>query len=263
MRLQLFLFLLPPFFAFAQSTSSAQVSTFELESPQLGTTKKIWVWLPEDYAASDKKLPVLYMHDAQNLFDAKTSFVGEWNVDETLDELQAQVIVVGIEHGNDKRLNELTPFAHQKYGGGQADTYLDFIVSTLKPVIDKRYRTLKAAGDTAIMGSSLGGLVSFYAVLKYPEVFGKAGVFSPSFWFSDEIYTYAETVKSLKGKHFYFLCGTKEDETMVADMQKMTRIAEAKGAQTTEVIIPGGEHNEKLWRENFKSAYHWLFLRKQ
>ena len=72
------------------------------------------------------------MHDAQNLFDAKTSFAGEWNVDETLDSLNAEVIVVGIEHGNEKRLDELTPFKNEKYGGGNGDKYLDFIVTTLK-----------------------------------------------------------------------------------------------------------------------------------
>ena len=99
------------------------------------------------------------MHDAQNLFDAKTSFAGEWNVDKTLDSLKAQVIVIGIEHGNEKRGDELTPFPNKKQGGGKADDYLDFIVNTLKPYVDKNYRTKTNASNTVIFGSSLGGLV--------------------------------------------------------------------------------------------------------
>ena len=132
---------------FAQeTTASAQVSTFELEAPQLKTTKKIWVYLPKNYKTSEKKYPVIYMHDAQNLFDKNTSFAGEWNVDETLDSLKTQAIVIGIENGNEKRLDELTPFPNEKYGGGKADDYLDFIVNTLKPYVDKNYRTKQSAG---------------------------------------------------------------------------------------------------------------------
>ena len=110
------------------------------------------------------------MHDGQNLFDATTSYVGEWNVDETLDSINAQVIVIGIEHGGEKRIEELTPTKHEKYGGGNANNYLDFIVTTLKPFVDKSYRTKPNTKNTAIFGSSLGGLVSFYAALKYPTI---------------------------------------------------------------------------------------------
>lgn len=157
------------------------------------------------------------MHDAQNLFDSKTSYAGEWNVDEKLDSINAQIIVVGIEHGNDKRMEELTPFKNEKYGGGNADAYLQFIVKTLKPEIDRTYRTKTKTKNknTIIMGSSLGGLVSFYAVLKYPEIFGKAAVFSPSFWFSNKIYAFANENKKLKTKIF-FMCGDNESEDMVS-----------------------------------------------
>jgi len=152
-----------------ESTASRQVSTFTIDAPQLQSTKKIWVYLPKNYEATAKEYPVIYMHDAQNLFDSKTSFVGEWNIDESLDSLNAQVIVIGIEHGNDKRIDELTPYKNAKYGGGNADAYVDFIVKTLKPEVDKKYRTKTNPKNTAIMGSSLGGLVSYYAALKYPK----------------------------------------------------------------------------------------------
>lgn len=244
-----------------ESSASKNVSTFTIEAPQLKTTKKIWIYLPEDYSATAKKYSVIYMHDAQNLFDSKTAYSGEWIVDEKLDSLKAPVIVVGIEHGNDKRIDELTPFKNEKYGGGNADNYLDFIVKTLKPYIDKNYRTKPKVKNTIIMGSSLGGLVSYYAILKYPETFGKAGVFSPSFWFSNDIYTLTEKAPKIKTK-IYFLCGDKESDDMVKDMTKMERLLDTKRCYclhlTKSKIVKGGEHNEKLWRDGFVKAVLWL-----
>lgn len=244
-----------------ESTLSKNVSTFMIDAPQLKTKKKIWLYLPEDYKSSNKKYPVIYMHDAQNLFDKKTSFVGEWNVDETLDSLKAKVIVVGIEHGNEKRLDELTPFPNEKYGGGNGDAYLGFIVKTLKPHIDSNYRTKTKAKNTIIFGSSLGGLISYYAVLKYPQVFGKAGVFSPSFWFWDKIYEMTEKSDKIKAK-IYFLCGDKESDEMVAEVKKMETLLDRNRCYCLHlnktVIVKNGEHNEKLWRENFKEALKWL-----
>lgn len=203
------------------------------------------------------------MHDAQNLFDAKTSFSGEWNIDEKLDSLKANVIVVGIEHGNEKRLEELTPFKNEKHGGGKADAYLDFIVKTLKPEIDKKYRTKTGAKHTTIMGSSLGGLTSFYAVLKYPEVFGKAGVFSPAFWINRQgITELLEKTDKLKAK-IYFLCGDNEgDDDMIRDLNKIEYLVNTKRCAckmlNKKVIVKGGQHNEKLWRDGFVNAYLWL-----
>jgi len=246
-----------------ESTASKQVSTFTVEAPQLKTTRKIWLYLPKNYSTSTKKYPVLYMHDAQNLFDAKTSFAGEWNIDEKLDSLNAQVIVVGIENGGEHRLPELTPYKNAKYGGGQATKYLDFIVNTLKPEIDKKYRTKSNAKNTMIMGSSLGGLTSFYALLKYPTVFGKAGVFSPAFWINrDSIVGLAQDTKKLKSQ-IYFLCGDNEgDEDVIRDLNKIEYIVNTKRCQcemlNKKVIVKGGQHNEKLWRDSFVKAYLWL-----
>lgn len=247
------------------STASSQVSKFTIEAVQLNTSKKIWLYLPKDYNVNiKKKYPVIYMHDAQNLFDATTSYVGEWNVDETLDSIAAQVIIVGIEHGGEKRMDELTPFKNEKYGGGNADSYLDFIIKTLKPHIDKNYRTKTNASNTALFGSSLGGLVSFYGALKHPKVFGKVGCFSPSFWFNrKEVFHMMEETKTYKTKIF-FLCGDKEgDDDMVNDLNAMELLVNTKRCEckklNKKVIVKDGKHNEKLWRENFKKAYLWLF----
>jgi alpha-glucosidase len=245
-----------------KSTASKNVNTFEIFLPNLNVIKKIWVYLPTNYASTNKRYPVIYMHDAQNLFDNKTSYAGEWEVDETLNELNAQLIVIGIEHGNETRLDELTPFKNEKYGGGNGDNYLKFIAETLKPKVDSIYRTKKNAKNTAIFGSSLGGLISFYGVLKYPGVFGKAGVFSPSFWYSDEIYSFMKNSEKIKARIF-FLCGDKESDDMVSDLKKMETLLDRYRCACLKlnktVIIKDGEHNEKLWRENFGEAVKWLF----
>lgn len=248
----------------AQSTATANVTTVLLQSPQLKCERKIWVYLPENYAQTQKKYPVIYMHDGQNLFDAKTAFAGEWNVDETLNNLKANAIVIGIENGGEKRLEELTPYKNEKYGGGKADLYLDFIINTVKPYVDKKYRTKLGAKNTCIWGSSLGGLISLYAAIKHPEVFGKVGCFSPAFWINrNDFFALLDQTKKLNTK-IYFLCGDNEgDEDMVKDLNtveyKIDTIRCHCKMLNKKVIVPNGQHNEKLWREGFKNAYLWLF----
>ena len=257
------LFLIPIMIWSQNSTASKSVSSFMIDAPQLNTSKKIWVYLPVGYASNSKKYAVVYMHDGQNLFDAKTSYVGEWNVDEKLDSLKAKVIVIGIEHGGDKRMEELTPFKNEKYGGGNADAYLDFIVNSLKPYVDKNYRTKTDANHTNIFGSSLGGLVSFYALLKYPQVFSRAGVFSPSFWFNrTEIMKLMKETPNFKSK-IYFLCGDNEgDPDMIADLNIMEHEINTKRCSclklNKKIVVKGGQHNEKLWRDGFVKAFLWL-----
>jgi predicted alpha/beta superfamily hydrolase len=239
-----------------ESTASKQVSTFTIESPQLKTSKKVWVYLPQNYYTTTKKFPVIYLNDAQNLFDAKTSFSGEWNIDETLDSLKAEVIIVGIEHGNDKRIDELTPYPNEKYGGGKANEYLDFIVNQVKPHVEKNFRIKSSPKYTTVGGSSLGGLFSLYALQKHPEVFQKGIIFSPAFWINPEMFPLIEK-SNLKAKMF-FLCGDKESADMVSDMQKMIAMLPENCTITSE-IIKDGQHNEKLWREAFAKAYLWLY----
>lgn len=254
----------------AQSTASKQVSTFILDSPQLDTQKTIWVYLPKGYNDTNSSYPVIYMHDAQNLFDAKTSYVGEWKIDEYLDALETNPsIIVGIEHGNEKRIDELTPFTNEKYGGGKADAYLNFIIETLKPVVDSKYRTLATKEYTTIWGSSLGGLISLYAVVKYPETFGKAGVFSPAIWINkDELFRFITSSNIYSNKKFYFLVGSEEGKsmdsgsTMVTDQHEIVKLLKEKGVNNDHIInrvIPDGHHNETLWSTYFPDAYQWLY----
>ena len=245
---------------------NVQILSEAFEIPQLNRKRKIWVYLPPDYDDSQENYPVLYMHDAQNLFDTKTSYAGEWNVDETLNSLFYEtgfkMIVVGIENAGDKRMNEYSPWTNAQYGEAEGEAYVNFIVNNLKPYVDKTFRTLSDDENTAIMGSSMGGLISFYATLKYPEVFGKAGIYSPSFWYSNNSYELANQQGSLSDTKMYFLAGDNESETMVANMDKMTNLMVASGFESENIkkkVVVGGQHNEKLWRDNFEETIIWLF----
>jgi len=245
-------------------TASANVHIISenFDIPQLGRQRRIWIYLPADYATSRKKYPVIYMHDGQNLFDEYTSGYGEWGIDEIMDKLPAtdESIIVGIDHGGDYRITEYDPY-DSKYGKGRGDDYVDFLVSTLKPYIDKNYRTKKDVKHTTIAGSSMGGLISIYAILKFPNVFGNAGVFSPAFWIAPDIYQFAQQKSLPANARIYFVCGDIEDKTMVSDMKKMVDILQAKGideANVPTVIMQGEKHNEKQLNKDFPAFYSWL-----
>lgn len=245
-------------------TASAQVHVIseKFDIPQLGKQRRVWIYLPKGYEKSKKNYPVIYMHDGQNLFDGYTSGYGEWSVDEFLDSLKAgqqQFIVVGIDHGGETRMVEYSPY-ESKYGKPLGAQYVDFLVETLKPYIDSHYHTLTDARHTTVAGSSMGGLISMYAELKYPKVFGNAGVFSPAFWINPPIYDYAKA-HAAQAKRFYFVCGDQEGDTMDADMLKMADISRNAGLSsknTPTTVIKGAKHNEAQWRGAFPAFYEWL-----
>jgi predicted alpha/beta superfamily hydrolase len=206
------------------------------------------------------------MHDGQNLFDASTSFSGEWEVDETLNNLFASgdegVIIVGLENGGATRTEEYTPWSNEKYGGGRGGDYINFLVTKVKPYIDSNYRTKSDRNHTGIMGSSLGGLISLYAAIKYQDVFGKAGVFSPSLWFSEDIYSHVENIGKKNDMKIYLLGGELESETLIKEMDKMVGILHKIGFKDTEIKMisrADGDHNEAFWAREFSDCYSWLF----
>ncbi|MDY7394456.1 alpha/beta hydrolase-fold protein [Aureibaculum sp. 2210JD6-5] len=250
------------------STASENVKLFykAMHIPQLKRKRRIWVYLPPDYETSKEKYPVLYMQDGQNLFDAATAFAGEWAVDETMNRLAKEknlkMIVVGIDNGSKHRMDEYSPWKNKIYGGGKGDAYIKFIVETLKPKIDSSFRTKPQSKHTAIMGSSMGGLISYYGALKYPKTFGKVGVFSPSFWFSDKVIDF--TKKQSKGTKVkaYFLMGSEEGNSAIEAMEKVVTTLKKSGYKKKNFIkkiVLGGKHNEALWRNEFEEAILWLF----
>lgn len=251
-----------------QHTASRNVQVIDTAFfiPQLNRYRRVWIYLPADYSVSKSKYPVLYMHDGQNIFDEYTSAYGEWGVDEALDSLKAgapQAIVVGIDHGGDKRMNEYAPYDMERFGKGEGEAYVNFLVKNLKPFIDRHYRTKKDRSHTFIAGSSMGGLISFYAMVKYPKVFGGAGVFSPAFWVNPQIRELdRKKLKKVKGR-IYFLAGLQEGDGMVSDMLMVfDRMRHFSKARMITVVRSGGRHNEATWRKEFPLFYNWLLLRK-
>ncbi len=250
------------------STAAENVSIIDdsFYMPQLDRNRRIWIYLPPDYNSYGKRYPVIYMHDGQNLFDAQTSFAGEWEIDETLDNIFSPStpvpIVVGVDNGSSHRIDEYTPWVNQQYGGGDGELYVDFIVETLKPFIDANYRTIPDRQSTAIMGSSLGGLISHYGSLKFQDIFSMVGIFSPSYWWSDSIWAFTSTTGKQQEMRFYQMCGDQESASTVPNMNLMDIYLQNAGFSTNELylkVVAGGQHNEQLWRDEFGEAYLWLF----
>ena len=222
--------------------------------------------MPENY--TKYRYPVLYMQDGQNVFDDATSYAGEWGVDEFLDSTRERPgIVVAIDNGINKRLNEYCPYdftltgiaASYSSNKGEGSMYIDFLVKTLKPFIDKKYNTLKDKKNTFIAGSSMGGLISMYAVLKYPKVFGGAGVFSPAFWVGPKIFNDIKSKGNKVDSKIYFYAGKRESESMVPDMLKaFDGMAAVSRSKMMTLIRDEGKHNEPAWRKEFPLFYQWL-----
>lgn len=250
----------------------------ELYSPQLHKRREILVYLPPSYPAANRRYPVVYMHDGQNLFDDSTSFAGEWGVDETLDDLSQEgieAIVVGIPNLGSERAKEYSPFVDRRHGGGLGDLYVDFIADTVKPLIDSTFRTRTARTHTAILGSSMGGLISLYAFYKRPETFGLVGAMSPSFWFAGgAILSYIRGARPNPGR-VYLDVGEKEspsaarrwwqipllDHLRKNDCAKVVSLLGRKGCDEEHlrfVVDPVGEHNEAAWRRRLPDALRFL-----
>jgi len=230
--------------------------------PQLNSTVRIWIYLPPGYSKSTARYPVIYAQDGQNLFDNYTAPFGEWGLDESLDSLSKNLginyIVVGIDSGPE-RLREYNPYDNDKYGSGLGEQYVSFLIETLKPYIDEHYRTRPDPQHSIIMGSSMGGLISYYAALTHPEVFGKAGVFSPSFWIAPEMVPLTDSLSVGLRTRFFFYAGKKEGEDMVKDMENISdRLARNAKSLAYMVVDENGSHNETAWKKWFPEFIRWI-----
>lgn len=248
------------------AAENVQVLPVSFWMDELDRERQVRLYLPPNYANSDKHYPVLYMHDGQNLFDDATSYAGEWGVDESLNQLAKtqglELIVVGIDNGGDKRMNELSPWINKRFGEAEGKGYMGFITEVVKPYIDTNFRTKSQREHTAIMGSSMGGLISHYAIHAYPEVFSKAGIFSPSYWYSQEVFAYTKANRAASDARLYVMLGSEEGDGMVADTVKMQRQLKEHGNPRENTLfktVQGGQHNEAFWRQEFPEAIQWLF----
>ena len=246
--------------AFATKAENVVVIDEQFYIPQLNRTRRIWLYLPAGYYYSVKRYPVIYMHDGQNLFDQATAFGDEWAVDKTLNSMLAETIIVGID-SSEHRITEYNFYDHPEHGQGQGIQYINFIAETLKPFIDANYRTKPERGSTVIAGSSMGGLISLYGAIHFPQVFGCAGVFSPSLWLTTEhINDLLDTAAQNKlQQRIYFYGGAKEGSNMLAYIRQAATGLRSFSNYTVHITVDlEGEHSEYHWRKVFPEFYRWL-----
>jgi predicted alpha/beta superfamily hydrolase len=238
-------------------------------SPELGNVRDVQVYLPPSYQWSGRHYPVIYMQDGQNLFDPTTSFSGEWRVDDTLERLGpegVEAIVVAVPNMGKQRIDEYSPFRDPLKGGGRGDAYVDFLVRTLKPEVDRRFRTRHERTHTGIMGSSMGGLVSLYAFLREPGVFGFAGAMSPSIWFAHgAIFGYVASRQGWTGR-IYLDIGTREGRPSIRNARLLARLLRRTASRPRLGVMyvegRGAAHNESAWADRFERAVRFLLPRR-
>jgi predicted alpha/beta superfamily hydrolase len=238
-------------------------------SPQLRNRRTVDVYLPWSYP-SGVRYPVIYMHDGQNLSDPSTAFAGTWELGATIERLAErglEAIVVGI-HNTEQRLAEYSPFPDRRHGGGDADRYLDFVATTLKPRIDRMFRTREGRDETMTIGSSMGGLVSLYAYFRFPSVFGRAGVMSPSLWYGQgAVFDFIAEARTPRGR-LYLDVGAQEGAGTLKDARRLGRLLVRKGfrrrpraaAALRYVEDPLGRHHEASWARRLEGAFEFLLV---
>ncbi len=243
----------------------------EVYSPELDNKRSVIVYLPPGYDNSKETYPVLYMQDGQNIFDRATGFAGqEWEVDENAEKLINNgmihpVIIVGIYNLGLERMNEYSPWKDPKYKmGGKGDEYVDFMCNTLKPFIDKTLRTKSDRKNTFVGGSSMGGLISHYALLKRPDVFFGAAVMSPSFHYAGrKIFKYTRDNMPDADVRFYHDVGTCEtgdperDRAFVEQVKDMSDMLK-NSSETRLVIGEGHNHSEAAWKDRMPEVLKYL-----
>jgi predicted alpha/beta superfamily hydrolase len=228
--------------------------------------RNILVGLPPRYERSDRQYPVVYLHDGQNLFDPETSHAGDWGLAARLARLSkkgTEAIVVGIPNRGRFRKYDYNPFRDIAHGGGGGDRYLEFLIEQVKPLIDASFRVRPEPAHTVIGGSSLGGLISFYALYRHSDVFGAASVQSPALWVANRaIFRFlGQQRKPPKGR-VYLDIGTAEGSETLSDVRALRdwllKAGAVAGRELSYVEESGGEHTEAAWGSRLEKALPWL-----
>ncbi len=258
---------------FTTVTGSWSVRWPTYMSSTLGNTRPIVVYLPPTYDENTlARFPVVYMHDGQNLFDPATSFGGvAWNVHDAMnagaeDGSIREAIVVGV--GNTgARIDEYTPTRDaMTMAGGRGDLYLRFLSDELRPEVNRTYRTLTGAPDNAIVGSSLGGLISAYAGVRMPGVWGLVGAMSPSTWWDGRVLLgEVASIPMLPARALrVYVDGGDAGSSMdgVTDTRALAAAYRTAGyrdgVDLQYTVQPGGMHSETYWRMRVRAALRFL-----
>ncbi len=192
----------------------------EFEIPQLNKTRKIWALLPHDYDSSTESYPVMYLQDAQNLFNEEAEY-GNWEIDKKLAVMSeykmGKIIIIAIEHAEEDRIKEYN-VGKTVLGKGQGKKYIQFLTETLKPFVDTNFRTKTDRQNTGIGGSSMGALISIFSGLRYPSIYGKLMIFSPSLWVKPDMKIKVADENDWDTK-IYLYAGGDESETMISHVK--------------------------------------------
>jgi predicted alpha/beta superfamily hydrolase len=242
-----------------------RVEVIRSEAGSPGPDRDLLVYVPPSYSATDRHYPVLYMQDGQNLFDPALSYAGSWRVDLAMDRAAArglEGIIVGVPNAGEERISEYDPFSGPGNHAPGGERYLDHLVGSTKPLVDRRFRTLPGSESTGIAGSSMGGLISLFAFFQRTEVFGVAGALSPSLWLADRsIFEVAETAPFRPGR-VYLDVGGREGAEALADVRRLRDLLQAKGFRPGKdlryVEDRSGTHHESAWGRRFRSALTFL-----
>ncbi len=232
-------------------------------SSELRNFRDLVVAVPPSYSEGDRRYPVVYLQDGQNLFDPRTSFARDWGLGPTLAGAGPEVIAVGIPNRGIGRLFEYSPFVDRTHGGGGGDRYLRFVTNTVKPLIDRRFRTLPDRLNTSIAGASMGGLISLYALYRFGEWFGSAGVISPALWFASRaIMRYVASWPEPQTGRIHLDIGLLEPRRAVADTRNLrnilVRAGLRPGIELDYVEDAAGAHTEDAWGRRFGRALPFL-----
>lgn len=240
--------------------------------PQLNKTRKIWALLPYNYHSTTETYPVLYLQDAQNLFNEGSAF-GNWEIDQKMSILaeygRGEVIIIAIENGSEDRIKEYVLDHNSITENAEGKKYIRFLADTLKPYVDSVYRTKPEREFTGIGGSSLGALISIYSGFLYPEVYSKLMIFSPSLWVNPENNFPVMNFKNPYEIKVYLYAGEKESEKMterIALFEKTMKGWETSNSVQLQIktsLNPEGKHQEFFWSQEFPRAMEWLFFDSQ
>jgi predicted alpha/beta superfamily hydrolase len=244
----------------------------QFHSRFLPAERNLVVYLPPGYAENPQhRYPVLYLHDGQNLFDGKTAYIPgkDWKADETAEDLINSgaiqpLIMVGIYNTGEQRIQEYTPWPDPKLGGGHADLYGRMLVEELIPFINQRYRTLPGPGETGLGGSSLGGLVTLYLGLRYPEVFGKLAVLSPSIWWDNKyMLDFVDRIGLKPRLKIWLDVGTAEGEDTLKNAEQvrdeLLKCGWVEGDDLRYAEFKGARHEETAWGARVAPILKFLF----
>ena len=230
-----------------------------------GLERDLTVYLPPSYARGERHYPVLYMQDGQNLFDPEESFAGSWRVDSAMDHAAAggfEGIAVGIQHAGEGRIAEYSPFEAPETGPGRGREYVAYLAETIKPLVDARYRTIPGRGTTAVAGSSMGGLISLFAFLARPEVFGAVAAMSPSLWYAGGAIFAAVDAAPFQPGRIYLDVGRREGEETLANARRLRDQLLAKGYRKVDQLRyiedRAGGHEEAAWGRRLRAALPFL-----